>query len=214
MGTTSLKPVLKVGLTGGIGSGKTTVSDLFAELKVPIIDADRISRESVKKGQPAYDKILSLFGRDVIDNKGELRRDYLRLVVFSNTVLKKQLESVIHPEVRKRTLEMLATVHHPYCIISIPLLIESGLQHTVDRILVVDIPEQIQIIRACARDSVSQEEIMKIIHSQVTREERLQQADDIITNDSDILHLKSQVIKLNEKYLKLSGSLSSNNATV
>lgn len=213
MGTTSLNPTLKVGLTGGIGSGKTTVSNLFEELKVPIIDADRISRESVKKGQPAYDKILKLFGRDVIDKDGELRRDYLRTVVFNNAVLKKQLESVIHPEVRRRTLEMLATVHHPYCIISVPLLIESGLQHTVDRILVVDVPEQIQISRACTRDSVSPEEIMKIIRSQASREERLQQADDIISNDGDIHHLKSQVEKLNEIYLKLSGSLSANNAT-
>ena len=213
MGATSLNHALKVGLTGGIGSGKTTVSDLFAELKVPIIDADRISRDSVKKGQPAYDKILELFGRDVIDNNGELRRDYLRSVVFSNADLKKQLESVIHPEVRRRTLESLANVHHPYCIISVPLLIESGLQHTVDRILVVDVPEQVQVSRACARDSVSPEEIMKIIRSQVSREERLQQADDIISNEGDINHLKSQVVKLNEKYLKLSGSLSANNAT-
>jgi dephospho-CoA kinase len=213
MGATSLNPTLKVGLTGGIGSGKTTVSNLFEELKVPIIDADRISRESVKKGQPAYDKILKLFGRDVIDKDGELRRDYLRTVVFNNAALKKQLESVIHPEVRRRTLEMLATVHHPYCIISVPLLIESGLQHTVDRILVVDVPEQMQISRACTRDSVSPEEIMKIIRSQASREERLQQADDIISNDGDIHHLKSQVEKLNEIYLKLSGSLSANNAT-
>ena len=104
-------------------------------------------------------------------------------------------------------------MHHPYCIISVPLLIESGLQHTVDRILVVDVPEQVQVSRACARDSVSPEEIMKIIRSQVSREERLQQADDIISNEGDINHLKSQVVKLNEKYLKLSGSLSANNAT-
>lgn len=210
MGAASLKQPLKVGLTGGIGSGKTTVTDLFAKLSVPIIDADCISRELQKKGQPAYDKILELFGKDVIDKTGELRRDYLRSLVFNDIVLKKQLESVIHPEVRKRIREWLSAVNHPYCIICIPLLIESELQQTVDRILVVDAPEQMQISRACTRDAVSPEDIMKIIHSQAKREERLVQADDIIINDSSIDHLKSQVEKLNEKYLKLTATRSAN----
>lgn len=210
MGAASLKQPLKVGLTGGIGSGKTTVTDLFAKLSVPIIDADCISRELQKKGQPAYDKILELFGKDVIDKTGELRRDYLRSLVFNDIVLKKQLESVIHPEVRKRIREWLSAVNHPYCIICIPLLIESELQQTVDRILVVDAPEQMQISRACTRDAVSPEDIMKIIHSQAKREERLVQADDIIINDSSIDHLKSQVEKLNEKYLRLTATRSAN----
>lgn len=209
MGTASLK----VGLTGGIGSGKTTVTDLFANLSVPIIDADCISRELQKKGQPAYDKILELFGKDVIDEAGELRRDYLRTLVFSNGELKKQLESVIHPVVRKRINESVNYVNHPYCIISIPLLIESGLQHTVDRILVVDAPEQLQISRSCARDSVRPEDIMKILRSQATQEERLRQADDVIINDRDINHLKEQVTKLNEKYLILANAASVTNVS-
>lgn len=213
MGAASLKQPLKVGLTGGIGSGKSVVSDLFAKLSVPIIDADCLSRKLVEKGQPAYVKIVELFGQGVIDKHGDLRRDYLRSVVFNNIVLKKQLESVIHPEVRKLIRTKLNAVNHPYCIISIPLLIESGLQHTVDRILVVDAPEQLQISRACARDSARPEDIMKIIHSQVKREERLRHADEIITNDSSIDQLQSQVENLNEKYLKLTATPSVNKAS-
>jgi len=213
MGATSLmNQPLKVGLTGGIGSGKTVVTDLFADLSVPIIDADCISRELVKNGQPSYDKIIDLFGERVIDEHGELRRDYIRSVVFNDIVLKKQLESIIHPEVRKIIGEKLSAVNHPYCIISIPLLIESGLQRTVDRILVVDAPERLQISRACARDSVEPEDIKKVIHSQAKREERLRQADDIIINDSSIDHLKFQVEKLNVKYLKLTATPSTNSA--
>lgn len=203
---------LKVGLTGGIGSGKTTVSDLFAELSVPIIDADRISRESVKKGEPAYDKILALFGSDVIDESGELRRDYLRKLVFNDGKLKKRLESIIHPVVRDRTRESVEKVNYPYCIISIPLLFESGLQKTVDRILVVDAPEELQVSRACARDSARSEEIMKIIRSQVDRKERLRQADDVILNDRDINYLKSQVADLNIKYINLAKNIPAHNA--
>ena len=191
---------LKIGLTGGIGSGKTTVTDLFAELSVPIIDADRLSRESVKKGTPAYDKILAFFGGDVIDESGELRRDYLRRLVFDNGKLKKQLESIIHPVVRDRIRESVEKVNHPYCIISIPLLFESGLQKTVDRILVVDTPEDLQVSRACARDSALPEDIMKIIRSQIDRKERLRQADDVILNDRDINYLRTQVADLNKKY--------------
>lgn len=194
---------LKVGLTGGIGSGKTTVTDMFAELSVPIIDADRISRECVKKGEPAYDKIIVSFGENVIDESGELRRDYLRNLVFNNENLKKQLESIIHPVVRNRIREFVEKVNHPYCIISIPLLFESGLQKTVDRILVVDAPEDLQVSRACTRDSASPEDIMKIIRSQVDRKERLRRADDIILNDRDMNFLKAQVADLNEKYMNL-----------
>ena len=204
MGTASLK----VGLTGGIGSGKTTVTDMFAELSVPIIDADRISRESVKKGKPAYDKIIASFGEDVVDGSGELRRDYLRNLIFNDEKLKKQLESIIHPIVRNQITEYVEKVNHPYCIISIPLLFESGLQRTVDRILVVDTPEDLQVSRACARDSAHPEDIMKIIRSQVDRKERLRQADDIILNDRDMDYLKAQVADLNEKYINLAKTIS------
>lgn len=214
MGTASLKSPLKVGLTGGIGSGKTVVTDMFAEFLVPVIDADCISRESVKKGQPAYGKIVEIFGHRVIGDDGELRRDYIRSLVFNNITLKNQLESVIHPEVRKRILAKLDSVMHPYCIISIPLLIESELQHTVDRILVVDAPEDLQVTRASARDKVNPGDILQIVRSQVGREKRLQQADDIITNDRDMDHLRRQVKELNEKYLELAEFRSANNTTV
>jgi len=204
----TLNTPLKVGLTGGIGSGKTTVADLFARLSVPIIEADEISREVVKTGEPAYEKIIKLFGNDIINEDGELRRDYLRKLIFNDMELKKQLESIIHPDVRKRINDCIKRVTHPYCIISIPLLFESGLQNTVDRILVIDTSEALQISRASKRDHVEPDDIRKIIQNQISRNDRLVQADDVIVNNEDIEQLVSQVEKLNSKYLKLAKELS------
>lgn len=201
MGIEPLNSPLKIALTGGIGSGKTTVTDLFADLSVPIIDADRISRELEKKGQPVYEKIINLFGDNVLDESGELRRKYLRGLVFGNPELKKQLESIVHPAVRESIKEHVSNIRAPYCIISIPLLFESGLQNTVDRILVVDAPEEQQIDRASKRDDVQPDDIRKIIRNQIDRDTRLHQADDIIVNDRDVKHLKLQVERLHRKYM-------------
>ena len=203
MGVQSLITPLRIGLTGGIGTGKTTVTDLFADLSVPVIDADKISHEVETKGQPGYKKIIEQFGSDIIDKNGDLRRDHLRKLIFNNPELKQQLESIIHPEVRKIIKERINKVRHPYCIISIPLLFESGLQKSVDRILVIDAPEKLQISRASSRDGVTTDDIRKIIRLQIDRGTRLQQADDIIVNDRDRKHLERQVEIMDRKYLNL-----------
>ena len=194
--------VLRIGLTGGIASGKTTVSKLFFKQHVPVIDADVISREITKKGGEAFQAIIENFGDKVLGNDGELRRDVLRGLIFSDPKLKQQLESIVHPQVRKVIRSRIDKVHYPYCIVSIPLLFESGLQETVDRILVVDVPEKVQLERASSRDNVSIEDVRKIIDSQIGRSERLQQADDIIYNDKDLKYLQEQVEILDNKYLE------------
>lgn len=204
MGVDSLKGPLRIGLTGGIGSGKTTVSDLFAKLHVPVIDADIIAHDVVQKGQVAYDEIINEFGNEIIGDNGELDRVHLREIVFDNKEYKNRLESIIHPKVRKSLNERIHQTIHPYCVVSIPLLIESGLQNTVDRILVIDLPEKTQLERASQRDDVSKENIKKIILSQVGREERLKYADDIILNDVDVEYLAEKVAELDVKYIKLS----------
>ena len=135
-----IKPLLRIGLTGGIGSGKTTVSDMFIKLDVPVIDADKISHQVAQSGQPAYDAIVDEFGPDIIGEDGELRRDYLRTFVFNEETQRKRLEAIIHPLVHNEIEKKINCVKYPYCIISIPLLFETGLQNIVDRILVIDIP--------------------------------------------------------------------------
>lgn len=203
MGNQRISHTLRVGLTGGIGSGKTTASDMFAEFGVPVIDADDISRKLTRKGQPAYDAIVDEFGSDVIDKDGELRRDYLRKLVFTDELLRNRLESIIHPLVHSTINKFINDISYPYCIISIPLLFETGAENTVDRVLVIDAPETLQIKRAIARDNADNEGIQKIIHSQMNREQRLKQTDDVICNDTSIGKLQSEVNSMHEKYLSL-----------
>ena len=197
----ALTPSLRVGLTGGIGSGKTTVSNLFAGLGVPIIDADRISHDLVRSGKPAYLKILREFGVDVAGEGGEMRRDHLRRIVFSEPENRRRLEAIIHPLVRLEIAQQAASAPYSYCIISIPLLFESGKGQSVDRVLVVDVSESTQLLRASLRDGVSEDSIKKIMDTQVSRAQRLAGADDVIQNDLGPEHLCRQVKKLHDKYL-------------
>ena len=194
-------------MTGGIGSGKTTVAGLFSSLSVPVIDADEISHALADKGQPCYEKILKTFGDDVVDANGNLRRDYLRTIIFNDENLKTALESIIHPEVRREINSRVDKITYLYCIICIPLLFESGLQNTVNRVLVVDASEDLQIARTAARDASKPEDIRKIIRSQIDRDKRLQQADDIIVNDRDVKYLAQQVNNLDKKYRELAGNI-------
>ena len=196
----------RVALTGGIGSGKSTVTGIFEQLGVKIIDADVITRELQAIGQPAYNEIIKQFGPDVIGKNRELNREYLRNLVFRDNEVKTKLENIVHPLVRGEINRRLKSNSHPYSIISIPLLIESGTGYEFDRILVVDLPEDMQIARACYRDGVDRDEIGKIIKSQTTRVKRLEMADDVICNDKDIDALTLEVKKLHDKYLQLSGN--------
>jgi len=194
---------LRVGLTGGIGSGKTTVSDMFRGLGVPVIDADEISRELTKKTGAAFQPIVELFGKDLLSASGELQRERLRTLIFTNAKPRAQLEAIIHPLVRKEIARQISVVAHPYCLISVPLLLEKTGRKDFDSILVVDCPERLQIARTRQRDQAEPAEIRKIIAAQADRQTRLASADDVIYNDQDLAALEKQVRCLHKKYSKL-----------
>ena len=199
--------MLKVGLTGGIGCGKTTVSRLFAELHTPIVDADTIAHQLVEPGQAALLSIRKAFGDTVFSRDGSLNRPQLRDLVFSNPQKKQQLESILHPLVYKAMQNAINLLDSPYCILSIPLLLETKMTHFVDRVLVVDCPVEIQIARVKIRDALSKPKIQSIIDSQVSREIRLSLADDIIDNSENGSKLAEQVKKLHNLYLSISAPL-------
>lgn len=192
--------LLRVGLTGGIGSGKSTVKQYFDELGAPAIDADDISHKITKPGQAAFDEVVALFGAESLDETGNLDRRRLRALIFSEPALKKKLEAIIHPRVRAEIQEFTEQIDYPYCIICIPLLLETGAQTTVDRVLVVDAPEELQVARVGLRDNAREEQTRSIIKSQVGRSQRLRAADDIIVNNGSISALRTQVESLHEKY--------------
>jgi dephospho-CoA kinase len=194
---------LLIGLTGGIGTGKSTVCKLFAERGVAVIDADAIAKELVALDQPALQAIVQEFGKSIIDAQGRLHRDRLRSIVFSDPERRKRLEKLLHPLIREEMLSRANRAGGPYCILCIPLLIETAQSSAVDRVLVVDAPEALQIQRVIERDHLTIDEIKAIMQAQASREERLEAADDIIMNDSDITKLAEQVEALHQKYLAL-----------
>ena len=197
--------MLRVGLTGGIGSGKSTVSDKFNSLfNIPVIDADEINHALLLPDSPAYQEIIDAFGNDVILSSGEINRKYLREKIFSNSNAKKKLETILHPKIRAEISNLLSCLNSEYCLIVIPLLIESQLQSMVDRILVVDTDSEHQILRVSQRDQYDHDHVKKIIQTQANPEERLMHADDIISNKGDIADLDKQIEKLHKKYLSLS----------
>lgn len=198
--------MLKIGLTGGIGSGKSTVARLFEKHGVPIIDTDEIARDLVRPNQPALKKIVQEFGPDIVAGDGELDRTRLRERVFQDPGAKSRLEAILHPAIFAELKRLAAAIEAPYCIFVIPLLVESNAQSLVDRILVVDCPELLQIARIKSRDRMDDTLIRRILASQASRSERLSQAHDIIVNDGDLGKLEQQVNELHEFYLKLACS--------
>jgi dephospho-CoA kinase len=195
--------MLIIGLTGGIGSGKSIVASRFQKLGMPVIDADTITRELVEPGQPALREIVAQFGPDILQPDGRLDRPYLRDRIFSNPDDRRILEDILHPLAQKEVQQRIARLKAPYCILSVPLLIESGWSAMVDRILVVDSPREAQAQRTITRDKTSRQQVEAIIDSQADRETRLAAADDILENDSDLASLYSQVDILHEEYLHL-----------
>ncbi len=198
--------MLTIGLTGGIGSGKSTVSDIFQSLDVPIIDSDLIAREVVEPGEPGLDAIIQLFGSEVLHPDGTLNREHLRHLIFNDASARKQLDQILHPLIRKRSQQQLAALDTPYAILSIPLLVENGLDKSVDRVLVVDCPKQVQIERICKRDNVTPDQARAILAAQCEREQRLQVADDIIDSNTSYANMTQQVQNLHGQYLSLAGS--------
>ena len=195
--------MLVVGLTGGIGSGKTTVANGFSTLGVPVIDTDQLARELVEPGQPALDEIIAVFGKDCITPDGQLKRARIRQQIYSNAGLKLQLEDILHPKIRQRIKTLLADLRETYCIVVIPLLLETHQTDLVDRILVVDTSEKEQLTRVAARDSLSDNTIMAIMQSQADRNTRLQAADDIIVNDRDLESLTERILELHTSYMEI-----------
>lgn len=192
--------MLKVGLTGGIGCGKSTVCEIFRQLGVPVIDTDELARQVVTPSSSVLGEITEIFGRKIINADGSLNRNKLREMVFSDAAKRRQLEAVIHPAIRSLLHKKLSALDSAYVIIAIPLLIEKSWQAQVDRILVVDCSEELQLARAMARDGSDEQLIQAIINSQVSRKNRLEEADDIIHNDADLNSLQMQVEDLHKYY--------------
>jgi dephospho-CoA kinase len=201
---TAARHTLVIGLTGGIGSGKTTVANGFEKLGAPLIDADLIARELVEPGQTALEEIRAVFGAACLTKEGRLDRAHIRQRIFANDSLRQRLEAILHPKIRNRIKDLIAEVQAAYCIVVIPLLLETGQNDLVDRILVVDAPEKEQIKRVAARDKLSHNAIIKIMHTQADRETRLAAADDIIVNNSDLETLTCHIRSLHRRYLELS----------
>lgn len=193
--------MLRVGLTGGIASGKTTVAEQFAALGVPIIDADQLTRELMQPETEITKTILSHFGDTVKQADGNLNRRKLRQIIFNTETERRWLEKLLHPAVRHATGEKLKHIDAPYCIVMIPLLVETLPNPFIDRILVVDASRELQLERLQQRDDVSLVQAEAMLNAQTDRETRLSHADDILVNDGNVAHLKAQVKALHEKYL-------------
>ena len=192
-----------VGLTGGIGSGKTTVANLFAAQGAGLVDADEISRRLTAPAQPAVAEIARKFGAQFIAADGSLDRARMRNLVFTNATARKDLEAILHPLVRQESTRQLVASTAPYVIVVVPLLIESGARGRMDRILVVDCAPEIQISRVMGRSGLSRSEVLAIIAAQASRRQRLSEADDVIHNDDGLEMLSAQVNPLHLLYLGL-----------
>ena len=195
--------MLRIGLTGGIGSGKSSAAAMFARRGVPVIDADEIAKQLVAPGQPAYERIIQRFGKEFVDADGFIDRGRLRRHVFDDPASRRELEAILHPRVRQQIQRQLLALREPYCVIVIPLIFEANQQDLVDRILVIDAAEDTQVQRVAARSSLADDEIRKIIAAQIGRNVRLRQAHDVITNEGELEQLEERVDAFHTRYLDL-----------
>jgi len=193
-----------VGLTGGIGSGKSAAANFFQNEGITVIDADELSREVIEQDTPGFEKIVDCFGSAIIDSDGSINRAFLRQEVFDDEKKKKLLESIIHPLVRDLMIEKIAASQSPYSIIMVPLIFETNSMNNYNRILVIDCDPIVQLERAMLRDKNSKIQIQKIIDSQCSREERISIANDIIPNNDSLENLKIRSIAMHKFYLGLS----------
>jgi dephospho-CoA kinase len=195
----------RVGLTGGIASGKSTAAGFFAALGVPVLDSDQIAREVVEPGQPPLERLIERFGRGIVTPEGHLDRPALRAIVFSDPKARADLEALTHPAIGAEMEARSAAAGGPYQILIIPLLVEKNLGSHVDRVLVVDCDETLQVQRLRARDGSTLAQAQAILNAQAPRAERLNAADDVIRNDTDIVGVRDQVVALHARYLELAG---------
>ena len=199
----------RVGLTGGIASGKTAVADIFASLGAGLVDTDQVARDVVAPGQPGLEAVRREFGEAVIRASGELDRRALREVVFADPAARRQLESLLHPLIRACTLEALEQLRTPYAVAVVPLLVETGFGEWVDRVAVVDCPREIQLERLMNRDGIDHDRAESMLSAQVGRETRLGAADDVIDNGGSPESTRRQVQRLHALYQGLSDSVCS-----
>lgn len=193
-----------IGLTGGIGSGKSSAAGLFQELGAGVVDTDQIAHELTGPGGAAIAAIRSQFGAEYIAADGGLARAEMRRLVFSNGAAKKELETLLHPLIRKQAVARIAEARQPYVLVVVPLLFETGAyRELVSRVLVVDCPEEMQIARTMQRSRLTADEVRAIMAAQLPRSERLARADEVLRNDDDIDALRRQIGILHEKYLAL-----------
>ncbi|WP_277591903.1 dephospho-CoA kinase [Pseudomonas chlororaphis] len=205
------KPVFKpwiLGLTGGIGSGKSAAAQHFIDLGIHVVDADHAARWVVEPGRPALAHIAEHFGDSVLQADGQLDRAALRKLIFEVPQQRLWLEALLHPLIADEIAAHLARAESPYAILVSPLLIESGQYAMTQRILVIDVPQQLQIERTLQRDRISEQQIQAILKAQATREDRLSHADDVLVNDRDLAWLHSEVERLHHFYLTLRGGQS------
>ncbi|MDJ0748566.1 MAG: dephospho-CoA kinase [Woeseiaceae bacterium] len=191
---------MRIGLTGGIASGKSTVAKMFAELGVPVIDTDVIAREVVAPGEPALDEIAERFGERMIDATGRLDRGAMRKLVFTDNSAREDLEAILHPRIGAETRRQADSAGGEYQLIVVPLLTGSPLREFVDRVLVVDCNEETQMRRLLKRDTETMEQAQRIIAAQASRAERLSIADDVIRNDGTLDDLRAEVSRLDWRY--------------
>lgn len=194
----------RVALTGGIASGKTTVANLFAELGVPLVDTDLIAREVVEPGRPALAAVVDAFGRDVLAADGGLNRRRLRERIFNDPAARARLEAILHPAIRAEMERQsaLAAGSGPYQVLVIPLLAEGGRRDHVDRVLLVDVPPEVQVERLMARDAVTREQAEAALRAQASRAARVAMADDVVSNAGGVGDLREQVARLHRDYVK------------
>ncbi|MBH3462117.1 dephospho-CoA kinase [Pseudomonas putida] len=194
-----------LGLTGGIGSGKSAAAERFVELGVHLVDADQAARWVVEPGRPALASIVERFGAGVLLDDGTLDRSALRQQIFADPAQRRWLEQLLHPLIGQEIFSYLAKAESPYAVYVSPLLIESGQYQKTQRILVIDVPQALQIARTLQRDNTSEEQVQAILKAQLAREERLRHADDVVINDRDLPWLHEQIDQLHAFYLTLRG---------
>ena len=192
-----------IGVTGGIGSGKTTICNEFARLGAPVVDTDQVARDVVAPGTPGLAALVAAFGSDILDGEGQLDRRRMRARVFADPAQRQQLEALLHPLIREGTDARVQAAGFPYCLVCIPLLVERGGGNRVDRVLVIDCPVEVQIARVMSRDDLTAREVEAIIGTQASREARLAAADDVLLNDGDLAALRARIEALHAQYLVL-----------
>lgn len=198
--------MFRIGLTGGVASGKSAVADMFAELGAAVVDTDAVAREVVAPGGSGLEAVAAAFGPKILLPSGELDRRALRSIVFSDPERRKELESILHPLIRARTLQLIDTLEAAYVIVVVPLLLETAFAELVERILVVDCPEAQQLVRLRRRDDVGEDEAQAMLAAQADRQARLARADDVIDNSGSLDSTRSQAETLHERYLAMAAN--------